>query len=553
MSVIERWRMKQASGVPRGLSRALAAGALMLSAAFANGQPAPTAPATSSTGSYTVSYAPCGGCVHWLEEKVGDGAPWSYVGQGSVSFSSKPAGKYYYRVAYLEYSVTGAYSYTGNTTYGPQATVVVGASAPAVDSLERQLTYRYEVRRGDLNSDGRIDLFVDRTSGGTAGNGALESVVLLQQDSGRFTVRVPSASQRSAAKSWPVASAKLLLRDVNADGFVDVVLQGVAGAVGSSAAMNQIVYSPAKVLTQAPLGVRSIDSSLKQFARNVHSYLADPQYFVNTAPTMVVTTTYWDIWCTYGYEHGDYTASIPICYSTPYTVTAVVQDYSVFDQQAVSIWADESSIHANAQTRAKGLDSIESTVEKALTVPVGGWDLSGRSGEAGSLDERDYRRGFELFVSLLGIGAAEAQELPRRSDTIYVTGRRIIGWLPFMHTALEYSRSTVSAYDSDRRTLGNGVLVSEKNWVGDLPHLMMTLGTASRASTSPGLYWTQILAADTRYRDNLPYSPTPRAGEGRYNSNGYVHGILRATGGAASVDMNRFTGGNVPVPSSAFN
>src|SRR5690606_16287271 len=139
--------------------------------------------------------------------------------------------------------------------------------------------------------------------------------------------------------------------------------------------------------------------------------------------------------------------------------------------------------------------------------------LRGRRGEWGSLDEPEYKRGFELFVALLGIGTASAQEAPRRTDTVYVTGRRVIGWLPSMHTALEYNRSTISAYDSDSRTLGNGVLVSEKNWSGDLPHLMMTLGTASRASTTPAIYWTQLLAADTRYRDNLPYHPIPSAGQ----------------------------------------
>jgi hypothetical protein len=552
MGVTEQWRKNRAART-RWLRRAVAATTLALAAANASGQPAPTAPATSSSGSYTVSYAPCSNCAHWLEEKAGDGGAWSYAGQSSVSFTGKAAGKYYYRVAYLQYYAVSGYPLPGDTTYGPQVSVVVGETAPKADTLEQQLTYRYQVRRGDLNADGRMDLFVERTAGGTAGNGALEAVFLLQQSSGRFLAQVPTAAQRTAARNWPAASAQLILRDVNADGYVDIVLQGVAGAVGASGAMNQIVYSPAKALSQAPLGVRAVDASLKTFARNVHSYLADPDYFVNTAPTQVVTVTYWDIWCTYGYDYGDYTASVPLCYWTPYTVTTVVQDFSGFDQKAVSIWADESSIYANGQTRTKGLDSIEATVEQVLTVPVGGWDLSGRSGEAGSLDERDYRRGFELFVSLLGVGVAEAQEPPRRANTVYVTGRRIVGWLPFMHTALEYNRSTVSAYDSDSRTLGNGVLVSEKNWVGDLPHLMMTLGTAARTSTTPSAYWSVILAADTRYRDNLPYSPTPRAGQGRYNSNGYVHGILRATGGSASVDMNRFTGGNVPVPSSAFN
>ena len=38
-----------------------------------------------------------------------------------------------------------------------------------------------------------------------------------------------------------------------------------------------------------------------------------------------------------------------------------------------------------------------------------------------------------------------------------------------------------------------------------------------------------------------------------YNSNGYVHGIVSATGGMATINLNNFVGGGKPVPSSVFN
>lgn len=553
MSGRDRGWVTYGAAVRRRARCGLVGVSLLLAAAHAGAQSAPTAPATS-TGSYSVSYSSCNGCsAEWLEEKVGDSGQWTHVGQGTVSFTGKAPGTYHYRVG--NFWVLADWSYSTQTSYSAQTTVTVVADATPVDPLERQLTYRYEARKGDINADGRLDLFVKRRSGGTAGNGALEAVLLLQQSSGRFSARAPTAAQQRTASGWPAASTQLLLQDVNADGFVDVVLKGVAAAVGVSAAMNQIVYSPGRVSTQAALGVRAIDSSLRQFASNAYGYLANPQYFIDNAPVVVVTTTYWESWCDpgYGYGYGDYVTPSPGCSWIPYTITTVLPDYSVFDQRAVSIWSDESAILRKAKTRAKGLDAIEATVEQVLTVPVGGWVLNGRSGEAGSLDDRDYRRGFELFVSLLGLGKADGREGNRRTDRVYVTGRRIVGWLPFMHTALEYGRATVSAYDSDSRVLGNGVLVSEKNWVGDLPHLMMTLGTASKSGTTHAGYWSQLLAADTRYRDNLPYSPTPKAGEGRFNSNGFVHGLIRATGGTTNVDMNRHPGGDVPVPGWAFN
>ena len=77
------------------------------------------------------------------------------------------------------------------------------------------------------NGDGRWDLFVRRVAGGTAGNGVLEKVLLLQQSNGRFASQVPTSAQTATGRSWPAAAATLDVRDVNADGFVDVVLDPV--------------------------------------------------------------------------------------------------------------------------------------------------------------------------------------------------------------------------------------------------------------------------------------------------------------------------------------
>jgi hypothetical protein len=67
------------------------------------------------------------------------------------------------------------------------------------------------------------------------------------------------------------------------------------------------------------------------------------------------------------------------------------------------------------------------------------------------------------------------------------------------------------------------------------------------------LYWTRLLAADARYRDNIDYDAIPSVGSAGYNSNGYVHGIVRATAGVPSIDLSQFVGGEKPVPPQAFN
>jgi hypothetical protein len=131
-----------------------------------------------------------------------------------------------------------------------------------------------------------------------------------------------------------------------------------------------------------------------------------------------------------------------------------------------------------------------------------------------------------------------------------VTGRRVLGFLP-LHTALEYGGSTLSAFDSNSSLLGDGLLVSQPNWPSDHPTLTMTLGTVS-STLGPALYWAQLRAADANYDDDLPYDAVPSIGDAGYNSNGYSHGVVRATAGVPSIDLNRFVGGEKPVPPHVF-
>lgn len=512
---------------------------------------APAAPATSN-GTYTVSYTPCGYCiVDWLEERA-EGGGWTQVGSGTLNVTSKSAGTYYYRVANY-YMVDASYFYM-TVGYSSETRVIVASSVPPVDLLDNQLLYRYEARYGDGNGDGRLDLFVDRIAGGVAGNGALETVLLLQDGSSRFSSLVPSTAQAATAQSWPAAAVEVVLRDFNVDGFADVLLKGVAGALGVGGALNQIVYAPGRVLTQLPLGVRGVDTALKQFAANTRDYLADSSYFTRTAPPIVVYLPFYYQFCALGYS-SDYSSNNGCDWYTFYYPVSV-SDYSIFESNAVTAWVQEKAIQENRVSQAQGIDTIKRSFESVLGVPIGGRNLDGIAAEQGKLDE-PRRRGLELFMAVLGIFDANAQELTppreagRRSDTVYVTGRRILGFLPF-HTALEYGGTTISAYDNNDSFVDDGTLVSQVNWPSDNPALMMTMGTVS-STLGPALYWTRLLGADARYRDNLVYDVVPAVGDGGYNSNGYVHGIVRATAGMPSIDLNWFVGGEKPVPPSAFN
>jgi hypothetical protein len=158
---------------------------------------------------------------------------------------------------------------------------------------------------------------------------------------------------------------------------------------------------------------------------------------------------------------------------------------------------------------------------------------------------------------------------------IYIVGRYVFGsGIEKMHTALSYRIPTVnlptwlSAFDSDERTLFDGKLVASMNDSRDVPPLMrFTLGSV----TPPGngsrytYFFGSVVPAHEHYRklplsqvapyDAVPELPPCRSCRGR-NSNGYVNGLVRATGGRAiaapQIDLDDLTGWEYPVEASYF-
>ena len=93
----------------------------------------PTVPASSASGSYSVSWtAQCAsGCFsQWLEEKVGSGSFVSVSSSSPAVFSGKPAGQYTYRLARLLGSYVPPYYMVPYymTEYSAEVTVSVGAA-----------------------------------------------------------------------------------------------------------------------------------------------------------------------------------------------------------------------------------------------------------------------------------------------------------------------------------------------------------------------------------------------------------------------------------------
>lgn len=121
------------------------------------------------------------------------------------------------------------------------------------------------------------------------------------------------------------------------------------------------------------------------------------------------------------------------------------------------------------------------------------------------------------------------------------------------HTAIEgrfgtADPITLSAQRSD------GLLRSDINRPSDAPANNITIGTITPpAGVAPRDYFTQLQGADAAYCDCLDYDLFPEALPGSgYNSNSYVSGLIRATGGTPSTDLSIYYGGATPVPRRWF-
>lgn len=545
--------MKQKSRMSRRIAalQALALPFLAASSTVAVAVPEPSAPPTAD-GNYSVTYEHCSDCIaDWLEEKVGETGAWTALGWGAVTFSSKAEGQYHYRVGYAYLGPD--YYYWDD--YGPAITVVVASELSKREPLVKQMSYEYRVQAGDVDGDGREDLYVTRVKGGKqGGDGTLNRLVLRQLASGAFRARSASAADRTLASGWPDAQASMRLRDINVDGFVDLVLGDISSAVGADA-LDQIVYAPGIASNSVAQGVRGIDAAFEQFESDIVAYLEDPDYFLISAPLYVYSHTFLDLSCGTNYN-DDYLiyGYFSSCYPVPITVVAIIPDYSGFDSFAVGVWSYEQAIETGLVSAEDGLDGIEGEIEEVLEVEVGGWDIEELLGEQ-SVSDGNVRRGIELFTSLVGISVANADEQDPAAggqpDAVLITGRRVIGFGP-LHTALQYQNTTISAYDNNDAALDDGILVSEVNWPPDHPLLTMKLGTVT-GGLAPLGYWARLLEADSNYDDDLPYDALPSIGHGGYNSNGYTHGIILATNGVPSIAMGDFVGGELPVPASEFN
>ena len=143
----------------------------------------------------------------------------------------------------------------------------------------------------------------------------------------------------------------------------------------------------------------------------------------------------------------------------------------------------------------------------------------------------------------------------REPGTIYVTAHEVA--FGQEHLALEFRENAETTPETLSAGPDGGNLVGEVNRPSDQPENNRTVTTVTPPrGVSPAAQWQSPRSAQDAYGNNLDYDLGAgrlpgRAGDG-YNSNGFVSGIVGATGGRFNGSLSGFTGANRPVPPGAF-
>ena len=262
---------------------------------------APIAPDATTT-SFTVSWQSTSGYLCKLSEKVNDGI-WTSVSNTSSPINSitltRAIGDYDYQLTCI--------GLPGGGSVGPITSVAVVSAIPSLDPLETQLGYQFQVRTGDINSDGKKDIYLNRSSGGNADNGIIDKTILTQNIDGHFEVlQDPTSGQFSTAGSWPISTGvTAVVNDFNVDGRVDVLLKNLDVVISN--VDDQIIFSSGKFFNGAAKLATSMDFEFEKFFRDTYSWILDPNYFTQAlvaglpAYNLAVTLKVW--FCiNYGYS-----------------------------------------------------------------------------------------------------------------------------------------------------------------------------------------------------------------------------------------------------------
>lgn len=493
-----------------------------------------------------------------LRESSDFGSTWTVIASDNnvpslppVVISNKPNGTYQYEleikeIDYDEQEIILDYSEIQEVIVGPVA------SPP---TLADQLTYDYEIRVGDINTDGRQDLYLDRVTVAPANNGTLKTVMLKQLANGSFEVIIPNATQKNAASLWPLTGIDVILSDVNLDGFTDLRLLDVDSSI--SGAQDQIVYSPAVAYTDISRNVKAVDASFENFAGDMIGYYLDEDYFTDRAEQVYEPGDWEEMWdCELdwrGIQGWEFVCATDYQWEPGH----VDIEYEDVHPDSVIIWEDAVA----ASTGQESWEAVVETLERMLEVDIqiDTWCITIG---IGSGDECQTTGISHVILAILALSDHGNAPKGRSLNTVYLTAHRIV--FPNhgpLHSALEYSRNVNGAklktvLSAASSGIGSfGTLDKEINRSTDLNNFTVTTVT-STVEPNPTYHWDSIFDAHLTYRnDCIPYEAAPpwvggpSFPQGEHNSNSYIAGLIEVTNSVlAEGSMHDFILGENPVP-----
>ena len=410
--------------------------------------------------------------------------------------------------------------------------------------------YQFEVRTGDINYDGRQDIYLARTSGSSA-NGVISKTILYQQSNGQFAPLPATGYQLQLAAGWPRSSIKTVVADFNADGFVDVMLKRVAATIHGK--LNQVVFSNKQANGRAAV-VMPVTADFKKTFQSLAAQRTNPSYFNNNLISVSFV-----VWRPSYQCAGSWSWYERYCYADwrPYLVRAIGYNSGVISSSAVAAKNIIDSIQSGSRAAGEGGSAIGKILAKVLGAVVGGLCQTDEDTREEYPNIEDCM-GYELFtVVATNANATDEIELDRPKNVVNITYHGLI-WraLGPDHLAIEFFNSEVDWGITKLRTLSagsqNGLLTKDYNRGSDDPLKNLLAAPVNRGETPAEDYFDELIALQDNYKNNLNYDLVPGLYSDGYNSNSYVAGLVYASGGFTLLDFNLYVGGAKPVPASEF-
>ena len=253
-----------------------------------------------------------------LQERL-PGGTWSTIsstfsGQGSINLVRSP-GIYEYRTRAVEEFFHNQYEPDIRFVFSSSISVTVYAGDPPVfDEIEDQMEYDWQARAGHINSDGILDVFIERTSG-DLDNGIVSEAILLGRPGGTYARFTGTATQIATARSWPTINASFELGDYNLDEIGDLVVVDLPGN-----GMPHILLSAGRFFERNATHVIPMDNSRLLFFKDLAGWASDENHFdgadLGTVPgyNIKIITTVTACYSFYFF---------PVCYSYSYILAEI--------------------------------------------------------------------------------------------------------------------------------------------------------------------------------------------------------------------------------------